>query len=99
MLQILRIDPREGMLLGVPASMVDPKASGLVGAYVPLARVATAAARGVDVSSTDKTAPKWRIEKNFKVDDPIRCRIVAANLLEGNSRYTVGSLWRTRQVV
>jgi len=79
---VLRVDPKQGLLLGVPAAAAaassaatvaaegggdDKKAAkkatkdegasgggGLVGCYVPIARVATAAERGVDAASKKK---------------------------------------------
>ena len=61
---------------------------GVVGAYIPLARLATPAERGFDPSVAEggekvKMYTKWKIEKEFKVGDELRCRIVAANLFEG----------------
>ena len=61
---------------------------GVVGAYIPLARLATPAERGFDPSVAEggekvKMDTKWKIEKEFKVGDELRCRIVAANLFEG----------------
>ena len=76
---------------GFPAEAAAPASASsgsvplaLVGAYVPLARVATASERGCDAAgAADKTAVKWKLEKHFKVGDSLRCRIVAANILEG----------------
>ena len=57
-------------------------------AYIPLARLASAAERGGgghgdDSSGRKSTSSGWKIEKEFKVGDELRCRVVAANLMEG----------------
>ena len=58
--------------------------NGVMCAYIPRARLEAPSACGAVSTEVYRGSSKWKkIERGYKLGEPMRCRVIAANLVEG----------------